>query len=555
MNIAFIVLLLAVPLTVAQRAFAPPHPLRKSKVVPVDPFQSHNHARSRTLASSTSRMHNLVIPIRFADHSDRELPTPSELDVVFNSVDGDADRQILAPTGSVRDVFHFNSYHRFDVISTVLPWTNLTYTELDASSGSYGMSASLLDALYEALSLISISSLDMTQFDSDGDGIIDMITFLHSGYMAEWGGADCYGREEPFRLWSHKWTVPPDLQRDDQNLLPLKMDSYIIASALWGKCGSTIARIGLLSHELCHFLGPGSTGLEDLYDTSPGQEGRGLGSYDLLSDTWGRDYTQLLPPMMSPWTKAYLGWLEPTIITASGDYSLSSSANTPSAFRINAGFKDGEYLLIENRQPVGFDSLISAGGFAIYLVDEKAPWQERRGFPTQAGWPQNSNHYKIALLQADGNYDLEQGRNTGDSGDLWHANSSSNELGPGSGGTEVDSSVYPNTDSYQSGVILSTGIVISEFSETGEVMSLRISSPHLAEPFLRNEATYRVDNELVEIDHVLSAEVAEPEDESMDDAPSHGDIYNSDSSGALPVATSLSCGFLLIFTLGQQMIE
>ena len=99
---------------------------------------------------------------------------------------------------------------------------------------------------------------------------------------------------------------------------------------------------------------------------------------------------------------------------------------------------------------------------------------------------------------------------------------------------------------------MSTGIVISDFSETGEMMSFHISSPHLAEPFVRNEATYRVDNKLVDIDYVSSAEVAEPDDESID-APSHGDVIDVDSSGALLVATSLSCG-LLIFTLGQ-MIE
>ena len=155
------------------------------------------------------------------------------------------------------------------------------------------------------------------------------------------------------------------------------------------------------------------------------------------------------------------------------------------------------------------------------------------------------------MLQADGNYDLERGRNTGDSGDLWHAHSRRDALGPGSNGADGDSIIYPNTDSYQSGVILSTGIVISDFSETGEMMSFHISSPHLAEPFVRNEATYRVDNELVDIDYVSSAEVAGPNDESID-TPSHGDIVD-DSSGAA-VATSLSCGLLLICAL-CNMIE
>jgi len=547
--------LLAIPLTASRRALAPPHPLRTSKHLPLDPYPKEPNRHLRSLTSS-GRVHNLVIPIRFADHADRELPPPSDLGVVFNSIEGAEQRQTLAPTGSVRDVFLFNSYGKLEMVSTVLPWVNLTKTELDASGGSYGMSAALLEALYEALALADVSSFDINEFDSDSDGIIDIITFLHSGYMAEWGGVDCYGRDEPFRLWSHKWQIPPNLQLNDRSIFPLEMDSYVIASAVWGKCGSTIARVGLLSHELCHFLGPGSNGLEDLYDTSPGQEGRGLGSYDLLSDTWGRDYTQLYPPMMSPWTKAYLGWLEPIIITSNGNYTLPASATVPSAYRIDAGFQEGEYLLIENRQAVGFDSLISAGGLAVYMVDEKAPWQERRGFPTQPGWPRNGNHYSIALLQADGAYDLERGRNTGDAGDLWHAHSERTFLGPGYDSKEVNATTYPNSDSYQSGIITSTGIVISDFSESGEIMSFSVFSPFLEKPFVRNEAIPRSEYVLEEVEEDWTTNVTDDEeqkstmDASLNDAFHDSTVTPSDndSSGA-SIRTLFSYAFVLVAVL------
>ena len=89
------------------------------------------------------------------------------------------------------------------------------------------------------------------------------------------------------------------------------MDAYVIASALWGNCGNMgLARIGLISHELGHFLG-----LADLYDASTkDQRGVCSGLYDLMSDTWGLDFTQHYPPLMSPWTKTQLGWLTPTVM-------------------------------------------------------------------------------------------------------------------------------------------------------------------------------------------------------------------------------------------------
>jgi hypothetical protein len=138
----------------------------------------------------------------------------------------------------------------------------------------------------------------------------------------------------------------------------------------------------------------------------------------------------------------------------------------PQIYKIDEGFPPGEYLLIENRQPLGFESRIPQGGLAIFHIDESAALNTE-GYPGQALWPNNGQHYKVALIQADGEYHLERGVGRGDSSDVFHARGVS-ELLPFS---DVDT--FPNTDSYKSGIVLPTSNRITDISDAGIIMSFK----------------------------------------------------------------------------------
>lgn len=168
-----------------------------------------------------------------------------------------------------------------------------------------------------------------------------------------------------------------------------------------------------------------------------------------------------------------LGWVNPLEITANGHYYIGSSANVPQVYIIRQGFADGEYLLIENRQPEGFDSQLEGGGIAIWHIDELA--NDKRGFLGQDGYPFNGNHYTVALLQADGEQDLERGINNGDEGDLWHKDSEFTVLGPSSSTRSNDEGyIVPNTDSNRDGNITISGIWIHNFTAAKEYMSFTV---------------------------------------------------------------------------------
>ena len=178
---------------------------------------------------------------------------------------------------------------------------------------------------------------------------------------------------------------------------------------------------------------------------------------------------------MSAWSREQLGWDTYTEITEDGVYTVDQagapSSGSPQIYMIRGGvslFPNDEFLLIENRQPTGFEYEMPTSGLAIYHIDNKASYTTE-GYPGMAGWPTNGNHYRVALLQRDGGYDLEKGLDRGDSSDLWRQG---HELLPS---TNVLTGPFPNTDAYQGGNVYQTGIKITEISTSGPTMTFRVT--------------------------------------------------------------------------------
>lgn len=117
------------------------------------------------------------------------------------------------------------------------------------------------------------------------------------------------------------------------------------------------------------------------------------------------------PGILCPWHRMEIGALEPIEITVDGIYTARASALYKDVYRISLPYEDGEYLLIENRQPVLSDvDLWPPGGILIWHIDENTAGigNRYRGGPFLEGWPGNGDHYRVALLQADGEYELEK---------------------------------------------------------------------------------------------------------------------------------------------------
>jgi M6 family metalloprotease-like protein len=394
------------------------------------------------------------------------MPSRADLDFFFN---GQGLHTELAPTGTLQDFFRLQSVGQYTIEAHIQDWFVAPETEEYYSFGKFGITPAFALCAYEALDRMDKDGFDFLEYDQDGDNFIDSVIILHSGYVAEGGGIDCINNKThgDHRIWSHATRNEGWISSDGR----IQLGQYSTTSAVFGTCGSDIARVGIVGHEYLHTLG-----LPDLL----GAEGRGVGIYDVMGMCWGVDGTLRYPATMGPWCRHFLGWVQPTRITTSGMYQIGTSQLYPDAYRIDVGFPDGEYLLIENRQKIYMDAIMPGeGGLLIWHIDDskETDWQSAPGWPLQVGWPGNDNHYQIALLSPDGSYDIETGENYGDYFDCW-TNGTSLEPGPGRQTAESDQLyMYPNTDAYSGGDIQSTGVRIYDISELGEIMSFRVEMP------------------------------------------------------------------------------
>lgn len=440
-------------------------PLDKELVSPT------NRAFTTYQFKTNGTFQNFVLLVRFADHVDRELPSRDDILRLYNSMDTPIfnTKDGIVPTGSVKQFYESVSYSTLSINTVVSEW--ITISKPEEYYGNGANVSKFKEAIVEALGkLDSTNGFDFSDLEHNEDGSIDGFGVLHSGYDAAVAGNDCHtGAIPQERIWSHKgglsepWTPSSGYG--------VTMQRYYASSSLRGTCNSNIVRMGVIVHEIGHFLG-----LPDLYDET--FTGAGLGAYDFMSEAWGWDGSGIVPPSLSAWSKVQLGWAEVATIVYDGTYLLESSTTSNTVFKIEAGYPEGEYLLIENRQKTGYDSLMRGdGGIAIYHIDEKANGQNERGYPSmpRSKWPQNARHYMVALLPADGGYDMEKQNNRGDAFDLWHSGSVRKELRSGPGAP------HPNTDSYQYGNVIPTGLRMFGFSNSGKLMSFKVEGLEMSE--------------------------------------------------------------------------
>jgi immune inhibitor A len=163
-----------------------------------------------------------------------------------------------------------------------------------------------------------------SQYDQNGDGIIDRLWIVHSGYGQEDGtvllNRTDYGESA---VWSHSSAVTPPYQ-----VAPgVAAGPYIVMPENGG--------IGVFAHEYAHNLGA-----MDLYAYGNGDTSTGF--WALQSDDWTGYPIGFQPPAVDPMHLDWWGWLNPKVISDPSqvyEVTVSQTSDFPGGEGVYRGVK------------------------------------------------------------------------------------------------------------------------------------------------------------------------------------------------------------------------
>ena len=287
-------------------------------------------------------------------------------------------------TGSVRDYFYDNSFQQFDPHFDVVGPVTVNYSCTDPRGT--GNSDVIFNAALDSIDAV----VDFNDYDTDGDGEVDMVFFLVAGYSANYGG-----NNEDY-LWPHMYYLYRTPPHDG-----VRFGLYACSTEMagWENYWSDVNGIGTFCHEFGHVLG-----LPDLYDTDysgSGGESRDPGEWSIMAGGSGNSFGRN-PVGYSLYERYALGFADPMVIASDAEISLPPLDDSNQGYRLNTP-NQREFFLIENRQQGKWDRFLPGHGMLIARVDST---DERIWWMNEVNC--NPNHMYYELLRA--NY---SGRDSG----------------------------------------------------------------------------------------------------------------------------------------------
>ncbi|MBO4451278.1 MAG: M6 family metalloprotease domain-containing protein [Bacteroidaceae bacterium] len=307
-----------------------------------------------------SKFHGLVILV---EYNDRTFDTDDFKETITAAIteEGytgyyDYNGHRVNCTGSVYDYFNDNSMGmfqpKFDIVGPVQVDRSQYYPR--------GTSSSASQLMVDVINAVD-PDVNFKDYDTDGDGEVDMIYFIFAGHGANVGGNDSR------LLWPHASSIynPQTYQWVYKD--GVRLGRYACSTELTGsdKYSRQIDGIGTICHEFSHVLG-----LPDFYDTDyegSGGESNDPGNWSVMAGGCYNNNSRT-PSGYSLFERYMLGFATPEVINGEGSFTLNPLPESNTGFRINTPVKK-EYFILENRQQKRWDQYLPGHGMLVFRVD------------------------------------------------------------------------------------------------------------------------------------------------------------------------------------------
>ena len=304
-------------------------------------------------AQAAPKAHANRIPVVLVNFSDTKFVTPDPQTAFSNMLNQEGYSENGA-VGSVRDYYFENSHGAYEPVFDVYGPVDLSNT---SAYYAFNKTEHADDALLEACALLD-GEADFSQYDSDGDGRVDMILMYYAGKNQAEGGGET-------TIWPHQSYVSNSPRYDG-----VRLNRYFCTSELglfesMGGYSYKMCGIGPTCHEFGHSLG-----LPDFYDEDYEENGLSGGLYAFSTMCDGSyNNNGRTPPYFNSEELMILGWMEDqTEITSPGEITITPVRNLV-AYKTKTTM-DGEYFVYECRDKYRWDSYLPAGGMLVYHVDK-----------------------------------------------------------------------------------------------------------------------------------------------------------------------------------------
>lgn len=328
-----------------------------------------------------------LILVQFEDLKFTSANTNDSVNILFdkfcNGTNNGKNYTGAGSYGAVRDYFIAQSDSIFQPEFVVIGPVTLPkgYAYYGKDSGSRH-DININEFYSEAILLSQEIEKDWTQFDNDGDGVIDLACFIYAGE-----GQNAVDDDN---------TIWPKESASGGKINGISYGAYACSNELYN---GKLDGIGTVCHELSHALG-----LPDLYDTRG--YSFGMDYWDIM-DSGSYCVDGKCPCGYSAYEKDFMGWKSLVTLEAEPQKSLELLPISEGGFGYKVINKNNsnEYYILENRQNTKWDLAVGYSGtkvggnhhgLLVMHVDYK-----------QSAWTSNnvnsdSDHQRFTLIPADG---------------------------------------------------------------------------------------------------------------------------------------------------------